>query len=151
VRLLLFVKQSCVITITILRKTFKSLWSLACIKKVATSVKLKLFSMVVEYDLHLYVSVCTLNVPPDSNIVQQNGTLSTFGIPLDVECIPCFRLNGSVSNAVVTTSIQCNGNGSFDSTPTCEIKGILIWEKVYLGKGRSSWSKAYMRKIAASI
>ena len=77
------------------------------------------------YNVLLYVSVCTLSVPLDSNIVQQNGTLSTVGIPLDVECKPCFRLNGSGSNAVVTTSIQCTENGSFDSTPTCEIKGIL--------------------------
>jgi len=66
------------------------------------------------------VSVCTLSVPPNSNIVQQNGTQSTFGIHLDVECKQCYRLIGSDAS---TTSIPCNENGIFDSTPACILKG----------------------------
>jgi len=72
----------------------------------------------------VYVSVCTLSVPPNSFIVQQTGLQLTVGIPLAVECIPGYRLNGSESNEIVNTTIQCNENGTFDKTPTCEPKGI---------------------------
>ena len=71
----------------------------------------------------MYFSVCTLSVPPNSHIVQQTGSQSTFGIPLNVECIPCYKLLGSESNENVTTIIQCNANGTFEPTPTCEPKG----------------------------
>jgi len=69
------------------------------------------------------VSVCTLSVPENSFIVQQTGTRATFGVPLSVECIPGYRLNGSQSNEIVNTNIQCNENGIFDPTPKCEPKG----------------------------
>ena len=69
------------------------------------------------------VSVCILSVPPNSNIVQQNGTQSTFGMPLVVECLPGYRLSGSESNGNVNTSIQCNENGIINQTPSCEPKG----------------------------
>ena len=71
----------------------------------------------------MIVSVCTLSVPPNSNTVQQTGTVSTFGIPLVVQCIPGYRLSGSASNENVNTSLQCNENGLFDPMPTCEPKG----------------------------
>jgi len=71
----------------------------------------------------MYVSVCTLSVPPNSNTLQQNGTQSKFGMPLVVECLPGYRLSGSESNGNVNTSIQCNENGIFDQTPSCEPKG----------------------------
>ena len=71
----------------------------------------------------MYVSVCTLSVPLNSNIVQQNGTQSTFGMSLVVECLPGYRLSGSESNGNVNTSLHCNENGMFDPTPTCELKG----------------------------
>jgi len=69
------------------------------------------------------VSVCTLSVLPSNNIVQQVEIQSTFGIPIVVECILGYRISGSESNENVTTSIQCNENGIFDPTPTCEPKG----------------------------
>jgi len=77
--------------------------------------------------MFLYVSVCILSVPPNSYIVQQTGIQSTFGTPIMVECIPGYRISGSESNANVTTSIQCNADGMFDSTPTCEPKGKETW------------------------
>ena len=55
--------------------------------------------------------------------MQENGTQSTFGIPLVVACIPGYRQNGSESNANVNISTQCNENGIFDITPSCEPKG----------------------------
>jgi len=55
--------------------------------------------------------------------MQQSGNQSTFGIPLDVECIPGYRRRRYELNENVTTSIQCNENGTFDPTPTCEPKG----------------------------
>ena len=71
----------------------------------------------------LCFAVCTLSVPQNSNITQQTGIQSTFGIRLAVSCIIGHRLSGSVSNDHVTTTIQCNANGVFDPTPTCEPKG----------------------------
>ena len=71
----------------------------------------------------MYVSVCTLSVPPNCNLLQQNGNHSTFGMPLVVECLPGYRLSGSTSNENVSTSIQCNENGIFNPTPSCEPKG----------------------------
>ena len=72
------------------------------------------------------VSVCTLSVLPSNNIVQQVGTQTTFGIPKVVECIPGYRISGSGSNENITTNIQCNENGIFDPTPTCEPKGNVL-------------------------
>ena len=74
----------------------------------------------------LYVSVCTLSVPPNSNVTLENGHLSLFGIPLVVECIPGHRLSGSESNENVTISIQCNADGTFESVTSCEPKGKEI-------------------------
>lgn len=70
-----------------------------------------------------YFSVCILSVPPNSHIVQQNGTQSTFGVDVNVECIPCYKLNGSQAKDNVNTCIRCNSNGIFDLTPTCEQQG----------------------------
>jgi len=68
----------------------------------------------------VYVSVCFLSVPQNSNTVQQTGTYET---PLVVECIPGYRISGSETNAIVTSIIQCNESGFFDPTPACEPKG----------------------------
>jgi len=53
-------------------------------------------------------------------------------MPLVVECLPGYRLSGSESNGNVNTSIQCNENGIFDQTPSCEPKGkeTRHWEPV---------------------
>ena len=71
----------------------------------------------------LCFAVCTLSVLQNSNITQQTGAQSTFGIPFAVSCIIGHRFKGSASNDNVTTTIQCNANGLFDPTPICEPKG----------------------------
>jgi len=90
-----------------------------------------------------YVSVCTLSVPPNSNVTQETGHMSLYGIPLVVECIPGHRKSGSESNENVTTSIQCNADGNFEETPTCEPKGKeTLWNLflVYLSVDMNLYS-----------
>ena len=70
----------------------------------------------------LYISVCFLDVPPNSNIVQRANEHTVYNRLLNVSCIPGYRIQGS-SNDNVSRSLVCNENGNLDIAPTCIPKG----------------------------
>ena len=72
------------------------------------------------------LSVCTLAINTDNNIMQSNDTQKEYLQQLNVRCKTGYKLSHTSDNSATSTTLYCLESGAFEPPPVCVKKGKYI-------------------------